>query len=39
MTRSARVRLGPFSDLTVELMAANKYRGLTAWRWLSLPDS
>ena len=27
------------SDLTIELMAANKYRGLTAWRRLSLPAS
>jgi ferredoxin len=27
------------TDLTVELTAANKYRGLTAWRRLSLPDA
>jgi ferredoxin len=27
------------SDLTIELMAANKYQGLTAWRRLSLPAS
>jgi ferredoxin len=27
------------SDLTVEVTAANRYRGLTAWRRLCLPDS
>jgi CDP-4-dehydro-6-deoxyglucose reductase len=27
------------TDLTVELTAANRYRALTAWRRLSLPDA
>ena len=27
------------TDLTVELTAANKYRGLTAWRRMSLSDA
>ncbi|PYN78226.1 MAG: hypothetical protein DMD96_22255 [Candidatus Rokuibacteriota bacterium] len=27
------------TDLTIEFTAANKYRGLTAWRRLSLPDA
>ena len=27
------------ADLTIELTVANKYRGLTAWRRLSLPDA
>ena len=27
------------TDLAIELTAANKYRGLTAWRRLSLPDA
>jgi len=32
-------RARALTDLTVELTAANRYRALTAWRRLSLPDA